>query len=903
MSPAGESNLLLGILALQMDFISREQLIAATSVWVRDKSRALASILREQHAIDQAVHDLLQALVSKHLELHDGDPQQSLAALSSLGSIQDDLRSLGDEELSQTLPLVAGAKSEDNDRTLSWAAGEVSWAAGEVSAGGARFRVLRPHAKGGLGEVFVAYDREVNREVALKEILRQHADDLRSRARFTLEAEITGRLEHPGIVPVYGLGCYGDGRPFYVMRFIRGENLKTGIQRFHRDNARKSAAETSLEFRKLLGRFVDVCQAIEYAHSRGVLHRDLKPGNIMLGKYGETLVVDWGLAKATGRDERHHATPDETTLVPGLSDSGSAETALGSLVGTKEFMSPEQAEGRLRDLGPASDVYSLGATLYTLLTGQTPFRGETQEVLAQVRQGRFPPPRQIRPEVPRALEAICLKAMALRPDQRYGSAQELAAEIERSLADEAVQAYAEPWLDTARRWTRRHRMTVAAVAALLVTSFVALAVGYVLVRKERNVAQENAAMTRQVVEQFLIRIGDDRWSLLPQFEPLRVEMVDQAVGLYRRLLEQQPRDVSLRFDAALSFRRSANLYRMVNRFDQARQLYRDSAALMEDIRREQPRDEFLANKWVELLSDEADWALRAEGAAAAEPKCREAYEVANQTRTDFPASVAARLGEARAQLSYAEALQQRGRYADAVPMAQAAATTFGELSKELPKDLFCRASTVIAWNNLANMLRAAGQLQPAERAQAQAVERGRANLRHAPAEPNSRFVLAATLVEQGRLYRVQGGRENESRASLDEAVAMLETLTRQSPSTATFARRLADALVARGELGLVTGPASAAVTDARRAVELAEQLEQQSGGVAGYHSLLAFAYTLAGQAEGKLGNNAAARALLAKAQTRLASARQVNPADPQLIEKAAEIESLLREVRSTTDGS
>ncbi len=466
MSQAGDSNLLFGILALQMDFINREQLIAATSAWVKDKSRALATILLDQHAIDQAVHDLLQALVSKHLQLHDDDPQRSLAALSSLGSVRDDLRSIGDEELSQTLPLVASAKTEDSDRTLSCAAGE-------ATAGGPRFRILRPHAKGGLGEVFVAYDREVNREVALKEIQQLHADNPQSRARFTLEAEITGRLEHPGIVPVYGLGYYGDGRPFYAMRFIRGENLKSAIQHFHKDTARKSAAETLLEFRELLGRFVDVCQAIEYAHSRGVLHRDLKPGNIMLGKYGETLVVDWGVAKAAGRDERHHASPDETTLVPGLSDSGSAETAMGSLVGTPMFMSPEQADRRLRDLGPATDVYSLGATLYTLLTGQPPFRGEKEEVLANVRQGRFPPPRQIRPQVPRALEAICLKAMSLRPDQRYDSAQELAAEIERWLGGEAVQAFPEPWLDTARRWARRHRMTVAAVAALLVTSFVA----------------------------------------------------------------------------------------------------------------------------------------------------------------------------------------------------------------------------------------------------------------------------------------------------------------------------------------------------------------------------------------------------------------------------------------------
>ena len=168
-----------------------------------------------------------------------------------------------------------------------------------------RSRVLRPHAKGGLGAVFVALDSELHREVALKQILEKHADDPNSRARFLLEAEITGGLEHPGIVPVYGLGTYADGRPFYAMRFIRGDSLKEAADRFRADQAiQGDPGRRALELRKLLRRFTDVCNAIEYAHARGVLHRDIKPGNIIIGKHGETLVVDWGLAKARGRDRK-----------------------------------------------------------------------------------------------------------------------------------------------------------------------------------------------------------------------------------------------------------------------------------------------------------------------------------------------------------------------------------------------------------------------------------------------------------------------------------------------------------------------------------------------------------------------------------------------------------------------
>jgi serine/threonine protein kinase len=137
--------------------------------------------------------------------------------------------------------------------------------------------------------------------LALKEIQNRHADDPHRRTRFILEAEITGGLEHPGIVPVYGLGQYPDGRPFYAMRFIKGDSLKEAIKRFHKaDTSGCEAGERPLTLRQLFGRFVDVCNAIAYAHSRGVLHRDLKPANIMLGKYGETLVVDWGLAKSLG---------------------------------------------------------------------------------------------------------------------------------------------------------------------------------------------------------------------------------------------------------------------------------------------------------------------------------------------------------------------------------------------------------------------------------------------------------------------------------------------------------------------------------------------------------------------------------------------------------------------------
>ncbi len=333
---------------------------------------------------------------------------------------------------------------------------------GDPTSTGKRFRVLRPHAQGGIGKVSVAFDAELQREVALKQIKPDRADDADSRARFLQEAEVTGGLEHPGIVPVYGLGADVQGRPYYAMRFVRGKSLDEEIRHYHRPDADspRNARARALELRSLLDRFAAVCHTIAYAHSRGVLHRDLKPANILLGPFNESLVVDWGLAKVLGRSSVPERDVAPNILAPNrwaedlrdpdadsgiavgeeqpirsdgeapLGVSSSTDTQAGTAFGTPAFMSPEQAEGRVDQLGPASDVYSLGAVLYTLLCGRAPFEYvwcDVTALIGRVRLGEFPPPRKANAQVPRELEAVCLKAMAMRPENRYASATDLAA--------------------------------------------------------------------------------------------------------------------------------------------------------------------------------------------------------------------------------------------------------------------------------------------------------------------------------------------------------------------------------------------------------------------------------------------------------------------------------------------
>ena len=404
----------------------------------------------------------------------------------------------------------------------------------------ARFIPIDRLGAGGQGEVWLMLDPQLNRRVALKILQPARQGTESSLSWFRRESEISGKLEHPNIVPVYDVsegldesGKPNPGSPCYVMRVFGDPRLHVAIEAFHArprsiddrdlltalrafdtdqaperrldlerclanfpfntedlyDQTLKSAVESILRetseagtlmkairqlhasdwsestVRKLLSRFQRVCEGVAYAHSRGVIHRDLKPDNVMLGEYGETLIADWGLAKIVGRDAAHHTTGVEGTLQISSDPGDLSQTKLGELKGTPAYMSPEQAMGRNDELGPATDIYSLGAILYCILTGQPPF---TKKNWTEIRDGEFPHPSRINPKVPKSLEAITLKAMARRPSDRYAKALDLAADIERWLNDDAVAAWREPLPARASRWIRRNsRKVIAATTAVI----------------------------------------------------------------------------------------------------------------------------------------------------------------------------------------------------------------------------------------------------------------------------------------------------------------------------------------------------------------------------------------------------------------------------------------------------
>jgi serine/threonine-protein kinase len=321
-----------------------------------------------------------------------------------------------------------------------------------------RYVELRYFKSGGLGALYQARDESLARDVALKFLGESFVKNDGMKRKFEVEAIVTGGLDHPGVVPVYGLGETWDGRPFYAMRFIEGNELQDEIDRLHGDGLSR------LGLHRLIGSLIAVCRTVAYAHSRGVIHRDIKPQNIKIGKFGETILLDWGLAQVFQRD------PSSVSVSTVSVVQGAHKVAAGKDggAGTIGYMSPEQLGEHPADPSPATDVYSLGATLYHILTGRPSIAGENcSTIRGRIIAGDFPAPSKLRSDVPKALEAVCQKAMARDAVDRYRTATELADDLQRWVADEDVSVYDEPLFERTVRRVRRHRGAAVASVGLV----------------------------------------------------------------------------------------------------------------------------------------------------------------------------------------------------------------------------------------------------------------------------------------------------------------------------------------------------------------------------------------------------------------------------------------------------
>jgi serine/threonine-protein kinase len=703
-------------------------------------------------------------------------------------------------------------------------------AVGAMTSSGGRFRIVRMLDRGGLGEVYVALDQELKREVALKVIRGEHAANPGTRLRFLVEAEVTGRLEHPGVVPVYGLGEDNDGQPFYAMRLIRGESLKQAVARFHsHEGPKRDRAEWELAFRGLLGRFVDVCNAVAYAHSRGVLHRDLKPENIMLGPYGETLVVDWGLAKAAGRPVDTPRTAEGTLRPEAVADGGS--TLPGTLLGTPAYMSPEQAAGQLDLHGPASDVYSLGATLYHVLTGRPPFEDpDVFATLQKVRSGDFPPPRSVSGCVPPALDAVCRKAMALQPQDRYASPRTLADEIEHWLADEPVLALREGASIRLARWGRRHKPAVAAAAALLVTAVVALSVSIALLGREatrretlRQLAETSFKDAQDAVDQMLTEVAEVELADMPQMQAVRRTLLEKARNVYVRFLAQRRTDPTIRLEGGRAHVRLGEIAARLGDHIESERAIREGIAILDDLLRDHPNLDDALRDLGRGHDDLGMLLKKSNRFREAEAELSMALALRTRLSTDRPQDPADRQGlaDTRYHLAVLASRLQGRRSQDESFYREALRIQEGLVASSRENPAF-RRKLARYLDNLGKLLASTGRLDEAEAAYREAAAVIESLVAGGPAAPGDRWLLAQCHANLAMALR-SAGRLEEAEAVCLKARSLEETLRSDFPDVPDYRYELASILNNLGLLWTRKDPSRADMVY-REALELHQAL-------------------------------------------------------------------------------
>jgi serine/threonine protein kinase len=704
---------------------------------------------------------------------------------------------------------------------------------------GLRYQPLRFHAQGGLGVVFVARDTEVGREVALKRIREQRQHQSQDRERFPREAEITGRLEHPGIVPVYGMGHDTSGHPYYTMRLVEGRTLAEAIEAFHQDGPKALLpAVRNPGLRALLNRFVAVCHTIGYAHSRGVIHRDLKPGNILLGDYGETLVIDWGLARQTDGLEKAGG-PEERRRSP----DASSGTRTGKEMGTRGFMSPEQARGDWVNVGPASDVFSLGATLYAILTGRAP--SGDRSGLADAAAGKCARPRQVSRAVPPALEAVCLKALAVGPEERYTRALELAADVQRWLDDEPVQAYREPFPQRLSRWGRRHRTLVAAGFVLLTASVVGLSLGLWAVGREReravaaeeeakqNLAQAeaNLKLAKQAIDECFNVAKKHPLFQEPRMEQAKKLLLEKALPFYRNFRAQRPDDPGLKSEEAEQWFRVAFIEQTLGRPTEARHAYERARDLLENLVKEHPE---VAEYQFGLAS----------------------------THNDLGMSLASVSKVLEALQAYEQAADLLAKLVKAHP--------------ETPKYLDAQATTQ---TNLGNLLMSLSKNEAALRAYKEAgAIQAKLSAAH-PTVPGYQNDLAATHNNQGMLLESMGKRA-EGLQEYQQALEIQLNLVKVYPAKAGYQNALARIRNNRGNLLAGLGKDADALLEYEQAGDLQAKLVKAHPELPAYQSSLALTHNNRGLSLAILGKSAEALReyeQAAEIQTRLVKVHSAVP--------------------------
>jgi serine/threonine-protein kinase len=841
-----DRNLLFGVLALQGDLIDPDRFVEACTAWASRKDVALADLLVDRGWINAEDRAHLDYFLDRKLKKHFGDVHKSLADVAD-DRVIGVLAAIGDPEIHHTIDSLPKHAGHVLLSTIA-----------RTPEARERYTLTRLHARGGIGQVWLARDGTLGREVALKELRPEQTHNPMIWSRFLEEARITGQLEHPNIVPVHELvepDSKKDQHPFYTMRFVRGRTLTEAIRAYH--ERRRGGRAEPLEYRALLDAFVSVCNAVAYAHSRGVIHRDLKGQNVVLGDYGEVIVLDWGLAKLVDRVEE--------TLTPAVAleaEVDRAGTIQGQALGTPAYMSPEQAEGRIDRIDRRTDVYGLGAILYEILTDQAPFSGgDTAAVLRKVIHEPPAAPRSLDASIPKALEAVCLKALAKRPEDRYGSARDLADEIRHVLADEPVKAYREPPLLRLARWGRRHKPLVAGAAVLLVASVVGLSAGTILlgranarVDQERRQAEANFRKAREAVDEYFTKVSESKLLNVPGLQPLRKDLLESARKYYQTFLKERGDDPSVRADAAEAWYRVGFVVQDVGSKKEAAGAFVRAAEMYEALTRAHPQVARYPYKHAMSLNDLGN-ALDSLGLSAAATRTQaRALEIRKRVARDFP-------GVAEYQKELGIGYIQEGNSRSAAGNYSAAAESFTR-SREIYEQLVRDHPTVADYRfRLSGSLgglatadyHATGRLREAIRLSQEAVDLSEGLARELPDVLMYQESLAADLRSLA-FYQTELGQVEHAVRAHRRAQAVYDRLANENPQIPNYRSGLAATLNSIGYLQYrVTGDLPGALTSFRHALPLVESLTRERPEIPSYRAQLAHVHSEMGLVQGRLG--------------------------------------------------
>jgi serine/threonine-protein kinase len=835
-----ERNLLFGVIAFQSGAIDADRLAETYAAWVTEPTQPLADLFVDRGCMTDEQRTEVEKVVVHELESYGGDPQATLAA------------TLDGRSLEAIREVAASSSSLEGKLSLAPQVEGSHVVLGKLSPGESetreRYTLTHLHAKGGMGRVWLARDSALGRQIALKELRPDQTDNSIVYSRFLYEAKITAQLEHPGIVPVYELG---EGKaPYYTMRFLRGRTLSEAIRAYHKKRAGGNV--DSVELVGLLTAFAGVCHAVAYAHSRGIIHRDLKGQNVVLGDFGEVMVLDWGLAKRIGPDQQAEGTRQETTVSgspplvapapeatrvgaaddhcktipeahefrsgralnsgshasangssnhrsPALSagsraipesGAGPEGTMQGQLLGTPAYMAPEQAQGHHDQVDERTDVYGLGAILYEILTGRPPFIGpKTSEVIRKVCKEQPIPPRQILAETAPGLEAICLRALQKAPKARYSSAAELAQEVQRWLADEPVQAYPEPWSRRALRWARRHKTLVSTAAGLLITATAALAVSTVMISRERNEAEDQGRQARQAVH-LLTKVADIGFE--EQLDPLQKEFLESALAYYEQFTSRAANNPTVRLEHARAYQQTGDIQRKLGHYSDSERAYHRALEILESLAKDSRASRELKQTLARTRVLLGDLLVRSGGdKGQAAPLYQQALEVQQVLVSAPAASDEDRLRLGQTLKSQGDLLSLNGKLAEA-------------------KSSYDKAITVLeqAQTFHDKAIAAPGQVQTAT-----------------PKRGELRNELALAIDARGWIYR-QLGASKQAGEDYRRAQAMLEDLVKEYPTVPRHREALARACNSLGLLEEAAGSLAAAEALYRRELPLVERLAQ-----------------------------------------------------------------------------